>query len=330
MEKERDKLRKTLHRYVKGTYLQEDVDFLIECSHDPDLQKEIEAFMDQTWLQTSDTATTPEMEQIYSLQAKDLFHDISTKPRKISIRSIFKYAAIVTLLSLSVVLAYSIKQKSDLNNIIYTELQIEYGQTQKITLPDGTSVMLNAGSKIKYPNKFITDSRLIELDGEGFFQVTKNPDKPFIIKLSNDLSIKVLGTSFNVKGYAEDESMVVTVKSGLVQVDIPDATLKLRADEQLNYNNINKEHHKQQENSQRAIAWINGRLYFNQTSIADVAQELKRTYNKKIELDKNSTFDDHIYGEHENQSLESVLRSIYYSTNIKYRKEGETIIMYKD
>lgn len=331
MENKEEKLRDTLDRYIKGTYMQEDIEFLIECSQDPILHKKINDFMDMTWDQSAYNPVEAEVQQAHAMQAKALYQSLSKKRKRISIKPLLiKYAAIFVLFAVSATLIYKIKQTNDLNNLSYTEYNVEYGKTQRVTLPDGTKVTLNAGSKIKYPDKFISDSRLIELDGEGFFNVVKNPDKPFIIKIKNDLTVTVLGTSFNLKAYSEDENMAVTVESGLVQVDIPDASLKLHPNEQLMYDNIKNEHRKQQEDSKRATAWIEGKLYFNQTPISTVVQELRRTYNKDIELDKNSTYDDYIYGEHDNQSLESVLRSLYYSTNIKYRKEGDKIILYKD
>lgn len=330
MENKEDKLKKALDRYTKGAYIQEDIDFLIECSQDSELHKKMNDFMDEAWSQSKFDPTNPQNEEIYNIQAKDLYNKLAQKRKRYTVKPFLKYAAIFILVALSSVLIYKVKQTNELNNITYTEYSVEYGKTHKITLPDGTNVILNAGSKIKYPNQFIADSRIIEIDGEGFFDVSKNPDKPFIIKMKDNLSVTVLGTSFNVKAYEEDEDIAVTVETGLVQVDIPDASLKLRPNEQLVYNSNKSEHRKQQEDSKRAKSWVEGKLYFNQTPIASVVQELKRTYNKEIELDKNNTYDDYIYGEHENQSLESVLRSLYYSTNIKYRKEGDKIILYKD
>lgn len=196
-------------------------------------------------------------------------------------------------------------------------------------MPDGTVVTLNAATEIKYPNLFAGDIRLVEIDGEAFFEVMPDKDKEFIVRTST-ADVKVLGTSFNIKAYNEDENLVLTVQIGKVQVDIPDASMKFLANEQLVYNKTNKEYLKRGENSERATAWIQGKLYFNRTPIHSVAQKLMRIYNCNIEFSPGGVYDDYIYGDHDNESLESVLKSIEYSTGIKYKKEGGKIILYKN
>ena len=79
----------------------------------------------------------------------------------------------------------------------------------------------------------------------------------------------------------------------------------------------------------KVTAWLQGGLYFNRTPISSVIHDLERMYNQAIVLDPNSVFDDYIYGEHDNKSLEVVLNAIQYSTGIRYRTEGNRIVLYK-
>jgi transmembrane sensor len=103
------------------------------------------------------------------------------------------------------------------NSLNQKSIKTQIAQSREITLPDGSLVTLNAGSRLTYPRNFGKESRLVGLKGEAFFEVKKNPAKPFIIQLEG-AEIKVLGTSFNVKAYANMEKIEVTVKEGKVSL----------------------------------------------------------------------------------------------------------------
>lgn len=101
----------------------------------------------------------------------------------------------------------------------YREYVVEVpdGAKSKITFPDGSIVWLNAGSKVKYDSNFAKASRKVELTGEGYFEVSKNKELPFVVS-TGKLSVKVLGTKFNLKSYEEDSELKVTLKEGAVKV----------------------------------------------------------------------------------------------------------------
>ena len=120
----------------------------------------------------------------------------------------FKYAAmIVLLISTTWFIANWYTQKEQKKQ--YTEINVPKGQRVNMTLPDGTSVWLSPQSKIKIPNEFNRKNRMVELNGEGYFEVTKNAKKPFIVK-TQLFNIQVLGTRFNVFAYAGKESKFET------------------------------------------------------------------------------------------------------------------------
>lgn len=102
-------------------------------------------------------------------------------------------------------------------------------------MPDSSEIWLNAGTAIKYPEKFSKAQRLVYLDGEAYFSVRKDAAKPFIVETSQ-LSVKVLGTQFNVKAYANDELVTTTLTSGKVEVTPPvQGSQILKPNEQLTY-----------------------------------------------------------------------------------------------
>ena len=317
-----------LKRFISGIYTSEDANRIMDMFRSQQYTKEINEEMDLVWQSVPEEETTSLLYEQYTAEARALLTRIRKEERKIPFGSLLKYAAIFALIVSVGFGVYQFTRITDMQNIAYTEIRVKNGEHKRIVLPDGTKVILNAGSFMKYPERFTQDFRRIEMDGEAFFEVVHDEDKPFVVS-TKDASVKVLGTSFNVKAYDVDEQILVSVRSGKVQVDMTDAMMRLLPDEQLVFSRKNGEIQKRNESARHATVWIDGGLYFNKTPIRSVVKELERMYNCKIELSGDKPYDDYIYGEHDNKSLESVLKSIQYSTDIKYRKEGDKIIFYK-
>ena len=102
---------------------------------------------------------------------------------------------------------------------VYNELFAAFGTRSALKLSDGTSVWLNSGSSIRYPDKFIGNNRTVFLNGEAYFEVESNPEKPFIVETSS-LKVKATGTKFNVSGYSSVNEKEVTLVSGKVEVSL--------------------------------------------------------------------------------------------------------------
>ena len=92
------------------------------------------------------------------------------------------------------------------------------GSRAQFTLSDGTAVTLNAGSKLKYDNRFGIKDRIVQLEGEGYFKVAKDTKRPFIVKTSH-LNVMALGTAFNVKAYSDDKTIETTLVEGSVKIE---------------------------------------------------------------------------------------------------------------
>ena len=315
-----------LKRYIHGLYTKEDVKAL---SNQSDLKSSlpyIEKEMDQIWDELSSMETVPNKLKEYQEEARILLKIKENPSQKINLTRLVKYAAVVALILISGWgIFISINNPKE---IIYTEIKVNNAEHKEIVLPDSTKVILNAGSYIRYPNDFDGKTRDIQIDGEAFFDVYKDQNKPFIVH-TQKVDIKVLGTAFNVKSYNNDEQVTVSVQSGKVQVDMEEAMTRLIANEQLVLDKQTGEFQRKNEDVKLATSWINGGLYFNKTPIHSVVQELERMYNCRITFQEGAIYDVIIYGEHDNKSLESVLKSIQYTTDIKYKKKGNQIVLYK-
>ncbi|HEX2396284.1 MAG TPA: FecR family protein, partial [Bacteroidales bacterium] len=133
---------------------------------------------------------------------------------------LLKYAAAVVLLSVLGIAAYILSHRyfKTEATVEYNQIATENGQKKEITLPDGTKVWLNSGTTFKYADNYGKVNREVFLIGEAFFDVTRDESKTFIVK-AGELTIKVLGTSFNVNCYPENKVVETTVISGIVSIE---------------------------------------------------------------------------------------------------------------
>jgi ferric-dicitrate binding protein FerR (iron transport regulator) len=207
------------------------------------------------------------------------------------------------------------------------------GERVTITLVDGSRVFLNSGSSISFPKVFDNSVREITLEGEAFFEVTRNPKQPFIVR-TGDLVTRVLGTSFNIEAFNNDD-ISVSVATGRVQVtqgvgdsqDEISQTIFLDPSQKVSYQN-----HRftlSYVDIEKTIAWKNNTLRFDDTPLSTVVATLARWYDVSIIFDNNDIINCRINGQFKGQRLEEVLRSIRYMYNIEYKMTNSNkIVLY--
>jgi len=213
--------------------------------------------------------------------------------------------------------------------VAYAEKISAKGEKKNLLLADGTKVILNSDTKLIIPSNFNKEERIVEMEGEGFFDVTPNPAKPFIIK-SGEARVKVLGTSFDFKSYKEDEFIKLTVSTGKVRVNVANQDLQLAVlpNEHLSINKIDGNVRKESIEENNYIKWIHGSLYFNREPIREVIKTINRTYNRKVILQCEDC-DYCITGTHDNKSIEAIIEAICFTTGLRSKREGGNIILYE-
>jgi ferric-dicitrate binding protein FerR (iron transport regulator) len=240
-------------------------------------------------------------------------------------------AAAALLLGISIPAAYHYsKPKTEQTEPVvqYVETVTRRGEIKTVILPDNTAVTLNAGSILKYPDRFTTDERPVELYGEALFDVTPDQKHPFNVK-TESMNIKVLGTVFDVKAYENDTWATVSVVSGKVEVGLSDKKVLLEKNQRGKMNNTSRNFEKLTIDANESLSWTNGTLYFDQTPIMEVVNILNRYYPQvEIELAEGE-FTNMISGKFDNQQMQTVLKSITYSTGLRYKKTGGKYIIYK-
>jgi transmembrane sensor len=219
-------IKSLLEKFRQGSASADELQTLYGILKDAD-KSELDTITDQAWAEVSDT--NGEIDSMLLLEATRKRAGIasntedensSTRPEKI--RSLYieilKYAAIFLV---AFAFAWFLKPApsittSQLKPNFY-KVKVAYGSKTTIELPDSSVVILNSGSSLSYPDKFENGSRTVVLNGEAFFEVKKNKHRPFYVKTS-DITIRVLGTKFNVKSYPDEITTETTLVSGKVEI----------------------------------------------------------------------------------------------------------------
>jgi transmembrane sensor len=200
----------------------------------------------------------------------------------------------------------------------FSEVVTGKGEKKEVLLSDGSHVWLNALSKIKYPAAFAQKERHVILDGEAYFEVAKNPKKPFVIETANSLTT-VLGTCFNVRARKGEEKVVVTVAEGKVAFKGKSqaSQVKLIAGEKgvlsLQTGSLVSESN----SDPNFMAWKTGKLVFKNTALKDVAKTLSDYYGVKINIVHTDKSDIPFTSTFENQKIGDIIRIIELSLNLK-------------
>jgi ferric-dicitrate binding protein FerR (iron transport regulator) len=202
------------------------------------------------------------------------------------------------------------------------------GIRSQVVLPDGTKVWLNAESTIKFPVPFHTESRNVNLTGEAFFDVIKNPNQPFIVE-SEKVKVKVLGTRFNYKAYSNDPTVEVILEEGKIALSMPyDAFEKeaiMKPGDRLVYKKESNNAIIENENIDKYIAWHTGKLVFDNTPMTEVAQLLARWYGVDVIVKNAEIMNYRFTTTFENESLFQVIELLGLSSPIQIKYVPATL-----
>ncbi|MDE3184861.1 MAG: FecR domain-containing protein [Bacteroidota bacterium] len=170
----------------------------------------------------------------------------------------------------------------------YNILATPKGGQYEVQLPDGSRVWLNAASSLKYPTVFSTSERLVELKGEGYFEVTKDKNKPFKVKLADGSEVKVLGTHFNIMAYENERYKDVTLLQGSVEILKGNIVQKLSPGQQGRINSSKIILVSSADTSQ-VTGWKNGQFIFRDAEIQSIMRQVARWYNVDIKYEVTKT-----------------------------------------
>jgi ferric-dicitrate binding protein FerR (iron transport regulator) len=237
---------------------------------------------------------------------------------------------------------------------------VPFGSKTKVILPDSSTVWLNAGTRLRYPANFDDNLRHVFLQGEGFFDVTKDSQYPFIVN-SNGLNIKVLGTKFNLKANASDNFIEATLIEGAIEIlglkDNIDhqSDLVLKPGQKLTLRKENDQYEVQniqeaglfipeedatpvkiksadlheRANVELVTAWTDNKLVFVKERFGDVKTKLERWYGVTIEVKDPEILDYRFTGTFEKQTFEQAMNALSKAASCKYKIDKNHVVVSK-
>lgn len=166
-------------------------------------------------------------------------------------------------------------------SVVYNKLEIPRGGEFCLTLSDGTRVWLNSETSIQYPVAFGAKERRVFVQGEAYFEVAKDANKPFTVQFMSS-SVTVLGTSFNIRAYPEEKRSQTTLAEGSVRIYSPGSSMLLKPGEQAEVSALSGEMVKQEVEVKNFTSWKDGRFVFEQQPLEDIMRTLERWYDIRV------------------------------------------------
>lgn len=234
-------------------------------------------------------------------------------------KTVFLWTERIAAMLFVPLLSVYLLQISEKSEPTMMEIRTSPGMTTAFVLPDGTNVSLNSSSVIRYPNFFAGDKREVELIGEAFFDVTKNPDKRFIVKTSGNERVEVLGTSFNMEAFPGDSILSTTLLEGKVRFYCSAGSMEMSPGEKIVYNTNTSRGKLVRTDGKVETAWRDGMVIFDNTPFDEVLRIISKRFNVDFVVKNEKYRKDSFTGTFSTQRLEQVLGVFSISSKIKWR-----------
>ncbi|MCF0178468.1 MAG: DUF4974 domain-containing protein [Bacteroidales bacterium] len=231
-----------------------------------------------------------------------------------------------TLLAVRLNKKPEVSQQVAVSEIVYT---VNNGLQGNIVLPDSTLVTLNSGSSLRIADDFGNGSRTVYLDGEGYFDVHKDRNVPFIIKTPQEIIVTVTGTSFNLKCFSDSPRFNLTLIKGSVEVTTKtNEVIKVAPSEEII---INSDFHSlaHMEKPEENLVWKDGVLKFDHTPMNETIAQIERWYGVQIEVADQSLLASSFTAEFKHETLNEVLRLLCITSRLEYSRDGDIIKLNK-
>ncbi|MDN5216668.1 FecR domain-containing protein [Fulvivirgaceae bacterium BMA12] len=241
-------------------------------------------------------------------------------------------AAAIVLIAVCTIVFFQQSSRDTSSPEVVWELQANpRGKRTIQTLADGTVVHLNANSRLKYAKTFSGDAREVFLEGEAYFDVVSNPEKPFIVH-TPEIATRVLGTSFNVRAYSDEPEVKVSLLEGKVEISNSQSAAArkhfLSPDQQYIFNrkdttiNINTN-----TDLEKAIAWKENRLIIDGESLEEAVKKLEIWYGVSIKIANPAIKDCQWIATFENEPIATVLKVLKYALDVSHEYQGDKIVL---
>lgn len=237
---------------------------------------------------------------------------------------IYQRIAAVLLLPLLIASAILVKNSIKTDPVQMIEVRTTAGMTSTVVLPDSSTVWLNSGSVLRYPSSF-SNTRDVELLGEGYFKVTKDPDHSFHVKTSA-MTIEVVGTEFNVDAYGEDgRSIRTTLVNGAINMhylndNSREEVMKIYPGQCVSIDPVEKSISVQTLDPNTMTAWRYGKIIMNRTPIEDALRQIENRYNVRFVIKDTHVYGQKFTGQLSDQRLDVMLDFFSRTSSLKFKR----------
>ena len=318
-----------LIRYINGMLTEEEA---AEVKNWRAASLENEKLLEQVYFTTQVASRLKVMRTVNPDEALSRFKSrIHKKEKRLALRQVLgviQRAAAVLFIPVFLLSAYLFIQQGQ-GNVRTLAVRTNPGVVSAFDLPDGSKVWLNANSELRYLSDFNADTRTVELTGQGYFEVTKNAHKPFIVKADKDYSVEVLGTSFNVSAYKDESMIETTLVEGSVKLNVVSGgkrmTQMLKPNEKAEYQKGAGKIKVFDVNTEYDTAWKNGEIIFRNHPMDKVLETLERHYHVVFEVKDNEILKSIITARFKDEQLPQVLEYLKLASGIQYAIHKPTV-----
>ena len=313
-----------LTSFFKGNHSEEDIEYLKEIFSNKSKEEDLKHVAKKQWYEIL-REKFPKEKNLEHILYK-IHYELNTGYDKLKNKSIFRNF-IIWNYRVAAILFFPL--------LIYTGLQIftdvERGETTwveitapswtrvQFSLPDGSTGWLNSGSIVKYQSDFI-NNRKITLDGEAYFDVKTDSEKPFEVS-TDEIIVTATGTKFNIASYKNEKDVEVVLKEGRIEIKNQEMTksFMMNPEELVVYDRTTGELSNEKVQSEKYLAWTEGKLIFRNDPIDIIALRLGRWYNVDIEIEGNNFTDVRLRATFIDENLEEVLYFLKRALPIEYK-----------
>jgi ferric-dicitrate binding protein FerR (iron transport regulator) len=324
MKLNKDKIEELLPGYLSGELSDNDLEMIDEWRKE---SPENEALYRKSLKAWESIPLLKEMEQFNSFQALKKVNSRLSQAEPVKWWLNIQRAAAILLLPLMVYTSYLINQNQSKKNVLETvmtqTITSRQGMVSQFTLADGTQVWLNSDSELQFPIRFSGDKREVKLKGEAYFEVTKNEKQPFRVN-ANELKVDVLGTSFNVVNYEDEQQSEVILVTGKVKLSSENGgAIKqfgtISPGIRSVFEKTTGKIYAEEVDVDKFIAWREGNLIFREDQMDEVVKRLSRWFNVEIFINDPEIRNYTYKATFRDENLVQVLNLLRLSAPIDYR-----------
>jgi transmembrane sensor len=360
-----------IRKFYHGTITTEEMSFLLNHLKQEEPRHELLAYYQNVWNKAEEDNKDVDSRELYNEIIKSIgvnhrvMKPVTGNPKLHShvgnIRLISRFAAVfIFSFGLSWLVHMIVEDRTTIPSFTVPEqiqiVEVPYGSKSRVVLPDGSVVILNSGSSLKYSNSdFSSDKRSVYITGEGFFNVTKNPSRPFYVTTPG-IRVKVLGTTFNVKAYSDEDIEETTLVTGKVEIFASSdkeekgrpivlspnqkAVFVKSENEFLSADSatsgmvtipvkLNKVNLQSSSKTEQVISWKENTLVFDNEPFSSLVVRIERWYNVKIDVDYPELYTTRFTGKFDKETLEQVLIALETITPFSHHIKQNQITISK-